>query len=69
MEWTKIATMEYGKIVFHSIPCHALSTTQVKKNSLQSKLAFFFLQLSTISCFILSRDVEVEAGSVSGGIG
>ena len=21
MEWKKIANMEYGKIVFHSIPC------------------------------------------------
>ena len=21
MEWKKIASMEYGKIVFHSIPC------------------------------------------------
>ena len=24
MEWKKIASMEYGKIVFHSIPCPAL---------------------------------------------
>ena len=24
MEWKKIASMEYGKIVFHSIPFHAL---------------------------------------------
>ena len=24
MEWKKIATIEYGKIVFHSIPYHAL---------------------------------------------
>ena len=24
MEWKKIASMEYGKIVFHSIPNHAL---------------------------------------------
>ena len=24
MEWKKIARMEYGKIVFHSIPYHAL---------------------------------------------
>ena len=24
MEWKKIASMEYGKIVFHSIPYHAL---------------------------------------------
>ena len=23
MEWKKIANMEYGKIVFHSIPCPA----------------------------------------------
>ena len=23
MEWKKIASMEYGKIVFHSIPCPA----------------------------------------------
>ena len=25
MEWKKIANMEYGKIVFHSIPYHALT--------------------------------------------
>ena len=24
MEWKKIASMEFGKIVFHSIPYHAL---------------------------------------------
>ena len=24
MEWKKIASMEYGKIFFHSIPYHAL---------------------------------------------
>ena len=24
MEWKKIASMEYGKIVFHSIPYHVL---------------------------------------------
>ena len=24
MEWKKIASMEYGKIIFHSIPYHAL---------------------------------------------
>ena len=27
MEWKKIASMEYGKIVFHSISYHALTTT------------------------------------------
>ena len=26
MEWKKIASMEYGKIVFHSFPYHALTT-------------------------------------------
>ena len=28
MEWKKMASMEYGKIVFHSIPYHALTTNQ-----------------------------------------
>ena len=27
MEWKKIVGMEYGKIVFHSIPLHALEAT------------------------------------------
>ena len=30
MELKKIASVEYEKIVFHSIPYHALSTAQVK---------------------------------------
>ena len=25
MEWKKISSMEYGKIVFHSIPCPAIN--------------------------------------------
>ncbi len=30
MEWKKIVGMEYGKIVFHSIPLHALAgSTQI----------------------------------------
>ena len=28
MEWKKIASMEYGKIVFHSIPCPAPNAQQ-----------------------------------------
>ena len=28
MEWKKIASMENEKIVFHSIPYHALTVTQ-----------------------------------------
>ena len=34
MEWKKIASMEYGKIVFHSIPYHALVSSK----------CFFFVQ-------------------------
>ena len=38
MEWKKIANMEYGKIIFHSIPCPvrnvtgAADTTKKKKD-------------------------------------
>ena len=42
MEWKKIASMEYGKIVFHSFPYHALFTgmtlfrkTAALQNSMQ----------------------------------
>ena len=36
MEWKKIASMEYGKIVFHSIPYHALlSETPVRSYKFQ----------------------------------
>ena len=28
--WTKIASMEYGKIVFHSMPCPVDNTSQIK---------------------------------------
>ena len=31
MEWKKIASMEYGKIVFHSIPYHALAASEENK--------------------------------------
>ena len=30
IEWMKIATIDYEKIFFQSIPYHALSTAQVK---------------------------------------
>ena len=30
MEWKKISSMEYGKIVFHSIPYHALHFGSLK---------------------------------------
>ena len=29
IEWKKIASMEYGKIIFHSIPYHALLATKI----------------------------------------
>ena len=31
MEWKKLACMEYEKIVFHSIPYHALVTRRMEK--------------------------------------
>ena len=31
MEWKKISSMEYGKIVFHSIPYHALLNAAVSE--------------------------------------
>ena len=49
---------------FHAMPCRQHKSKKIY--SLQSKLACFFLKLNTISCFILSRDVEAEAGSRSG---
>ena len=33
MEWKKIASMEYGKIVFHSIPCPASNNSSYFLNS------------------------------------
>ena len=64
MEWKKIASMESGKIVFHSIKCRDDNTSQIKY-TLQSKLACFFFTLNAISCLILIRDVEAEVGSGS----
>ena len=37
MEWKKIASMEYGKIVFHSIPYHALAATPQRGDNGVSK--------------------------------
>ena len=34
MEWKKIASMEHGKIVFHSIPYHALKPRGCKRSKL-----------------------------------
>ena len=33
MKWKKIASMEYGKIVFHSIPYHALPPNAQQKSA------------------------------------
>ena len=40
MEWKKIASMEYGKIVFHSIPYHALIVPAV--------FSYFFKDLNVL---------------------
>ena len=53
---------QYGiwknRLPFHAMPCrqHKLNKIAYKVN-----LTAFFLKLNTISCFILSRDVEAEA--------
>ena len=59
---------QYGiwkiRLPFHAMPCR-----QHKSNKIAYKVNFpaFFFKLNAISCFILSRDVEMEAGSGSGG--
>ena len=45
MEWKKIARMEYGKIIFHSIPYHALPRLLLPARAgTDQKLAFCLLQ-------------------------
>ena len=39
MEWKKIAGMEYGKIVFHSIPCLGCRTCWSQSKRRKTKLA------------------------------
>ena len=58
---------QYGiwknRLSFHTMPCR-----QDKLNKIPYKINLpAFFTLSTISCFILSSDVEAEAGSGSGG--
>ena len=48
MEWKKIASMEYGKIVFHSIPYHALAITWVPKITYQYKFFNSFITSTVI---------------------
>ena len=52
MEWKKIASMEYGKIVFHSIPYHALiiGTTDARASRVPLFLLGHFL---TNDCEVL----------------
>ena len=40
MKWKKIACMEYGKIVFHSIPYHTLGMTTMKRSCFYFIIAF-----------------------------
>ena len=55
MEWKKIASMEYEKIVFHSIPFHALSTVVASHANAHARaIAFFsyiwFKYISSMHC-------------------
>ena len=43
IEWKKIASMEYGKIVFHSVPCPGFYTTLFKaRHKLATKILGIF---------------------------
>ena len=46
MEWKKIASMEYGKIIFHSIPCPARKSTRRRpgKTFLLVLVRFLFIK-------------------------
>ena len=62
MEWKKIARMEYGKIVFHSIPYHALPQTPIgylPQNS-PPPIADFWLR----ACCMLFVYVAVELNTL-----
>ena len=48
MEWKKIASMEYEKIVFHSIPYHALTTRSALTSILHGCSAHLGLKSYTI---------------------
>ena len=41
MEWKKIAVMEYGKIIFHFIPYHALIFKRSSKKGLRVRHRIF----------------------------
>ena len=41
MEWKKIASVKYGKIAFHSIPCHALVAILFANTEKSLKLHLF----------------------------
>ena len=44
MEWKKISSMEYGKIVFHSIPYHAVTAgTVVRQVHKKCNMNFFLI--------------------------
>ena len=56
VEWKKIASMEYGKIVFHFIPYHALlprlfSIHVLTRYSMESSLSAFFYNVVDIMLF------------------
>ena len=53
MEWKKIVSMEYGKIVFHSIPYHALIASERSIKQLD-----FFDWLSNVNNLVLSNGSE-----------
>ena len=45
-EWKKIPSTEYGKIVFHSIPYHALPVTSLMNGLRSTSLPYITTELS-----------------------
>ena len=63
MEWKKISSMEYGKIVFHSIPYHALA---VNDESVRDRDAIMKDKGRRYYFGRLSNDRKVKIGSIIG---
>ena len=60
MEWKKIASMEYGKIVFHSISYHALLIRTVLPGNLIKTTFTFCQQHAAFTCFsVAMRSIEI----------
>ena len=53
MELKKIASMEYGKIIFHSIPCPVYKSKQSQNLSKSSLIKNFYKKEQKINSFLI----------------